>query len=118
MRGDEYRIRVSTHISKTNSRIIREKLIGTSRSFIKLGLYLPARLTPIGVPGDGYHTGAFLRVGKDIDESGQLIGFKGIHILGAASLPKLPLGSITPTIMAHAIKLTKLALGKSDVKDF
>jgi hypothetical protein len=116
MRGNEHQIRVSTYISKANSRIIREKIVSASRSFIKLGLYLPARLTPIGVPGDGYHTGAFLRNGTDIDDSGQLIGFKGIHILGSASLPTLPLGSITPTIMAHAMNSTRLALEKSNVQ--
>ena len=75
-------------------------------------MYLPISKTELGQPGDGYHIGGSLRLGEHINVNGELISMSNVFVVDSSSLQQIPLGSVTPTIMANSIRITKTAIGK------
>lgn len=77
------------------------------RLFLNAGLYIPIGSFEIGAPGSGFHIGASLPHGTLTDELGRPHGLVRVHIVDGSVLPQLPLGSITPTIMANAHRIAR-----------
>jgi len=76
-------------------------------TFARAGLFVPIRGFEVGPPGSGYHIGASLPHGELSDALGRPNGMKRIHVIDASVLPVLPLGSITPTVMANAHRIAR-----------
>lgn len=108
----ESHISINPELNEENKKIIKMCLVDVQKFFFSLGFYLPISQTKVGNPGDGYHCGGSLILGKHIDINGQLIGLPNVYVVDSSSLQRIPLGSITPSIMANSIKITKLAIGK------
>lgn len=100
-------ILVRTELREESERSIRSSLKKIQILFLKHGMYLPIFLTKIGVPGDGFHSGAFLKRGIDISETGEIVGFKDIFVVDASSMRQLRVGSFTPTLMVHAGEIAR-----------
>ena len=99
-------------LNEANKKSINVCLREIKKSFFSLGLYLPISQTKLGQPGDGYHCGGSLEIDEHINRNGELIGLPNIFVVDSSVLQDLPLGSITPTIMANSITITKLAIGR------
>jgi hypothetical protein len=68
----------------------------------KLLLFIPLNL---GKPGDGFHSGAFLQAGEDVDSLGRIAA--NVHIIDSSVLQELYPGSITPTIMLNSARIVR-----------
>jgi len=77
------------------------------QTFAQAGLFVPIRGFEVGPPGSGYHIGSSLPHGELSDAFGRPNGIERIHVIDASVLPVLPLGSITPTVMANAHRIAR-----------
>lgn len=75
------------------------------------GYVLPAALGDFSPAGTGYHTGASLPHGAATDALGRLDGLTRVHIVDSTVLPRLEVGSITPTVMANAVRIGRQSAG-------
>jgi len=98
---------VSTH--QTLFARIKHHIQLTRFSFelLQKGYVLPSFLSKIPNPGAGYHFGASLPMGKVTNELGQLPGISNMSVVDASVLPRIAAGSITPTVMANAARISR-----------
>jgi hypothetical protein len=61
-------------------------------------------------PGEGFHYGAWLQMGKKSDLLGRPNGCRNIHVVDSSILPSIPPGPITYTIMANAVRIVEDSL--------
>jgi ferredoxin len=98
-------------LSATTNRLLRKKF---QNEILRLNRYLKAidyrvpkisiRILPVGL---GYHYGASLSEGFEVDSTGLLKGATNIHIVDSSVLQNLEVGPITQTVMANAVKLMR-----------
>jgi hypothetical protein len=76
-------------------------------TLVTRGVLLTLPFTQFTPPGSGYHFGAGLSRTGSLDSQGRPFGLRRVHILDASSLSNLPVGSITPTVMANSSRIVK-----------
>ena len=84
------------------------QLAGMSFKLLPRGYILPSFLAKIPNPGSGYHFGASLPMGQETNGLGQLAGVSNMSIVDASILPFIEGGSITPTVMANAARISRV----------
>jgi len=84
------------------------QLAGMSFKLLSKGYIFPTFLSKIPDPGSGYHFGASLPMGKETNDLGQLPGISNMSIVDASILPVIEAGSITPTVMANAVRISRV----------
>jgi len=110
--SDGNSIRIDPIFPSEKKKKIKLNIREIRKFFFSLGMYLPISKTEIGQPGDGYHIGGSLRLGEHINSNGELISLSNVFVVDSSSLQQIPLGSVTPTIMANSIRITKSAIGQ------
>ena len=99
------------HVSAVENAKTVESFAGVFRrlrhTFARAGLFVPIRGFEVGSPGSGFHIGASLPHGELSDAFGRPNGMERVHIIDASVLPTLPLGSITPSVMANAHRIAR-----------
>jgi len=90
------------------------QLVGMSFKLLSKGYFLPSFLSKIPNPGSGYHFGASLPMGKETNNLGQLPGISNMSIVDASILPVIEAGSITPTVMANAVRISRIICERID----
>jgi hypothetical protein len=83
-------------------------LVSFSIQLLKIGLIIPTPFVRIPKAGSGFHSGGSLAHGVVTDSLGCFSSYKNVHFVDAASLPSIEVGSITPTIMANACRITRM----------
>lgn len=73
----------------------------------KAGWWMPSLATEFTPPGTGVHLGASLAHGDITDDLGRLPDWNRVHIVDSSVLPRIEVGSITPTIMANAVRIAR-----------
>lgn len=82
-------------------RIVRQNTF----KFLRIGI-LPLNLAMVPKEaGSGVHTGSSFPMGASTDNLGRLHNVPNIHILDASTLPDIPAGPITFSIMANASRI-------------
>ena len=84
---------------------VRKELFKLMFQLGKAGRFFPFFAGKLSRPGSGYHTGAFLKLGKEVNCLGQIA--KSVHIIDSSVLPSLKPGSITPTIMLNCARIIR-----------
>lgn len=102
------RLVVSTHRTLLARIKHHIELFRFSFKLLQKGYVLPSFLSKIPNPGAGYHFGASLPMGKVTNELGQLPGISNLSIVDASVLPRIAAGSITPSVMANAARISRL----------
>ena len=90
-----------------NIKIHKIKLRKLSRILIRTKHWMPMFLTRFSEPGAGYHLGGSLKHGVLTDCLGVPTGCMNIHVTDASVLPNISVGSITPTVMANAARISR-----------
>lgn len=103
-------ISVKGNLPKSQKKAIKKALRNLKFQFIRVGLFIPIFAIKIGNSGSGYHSGSFLKVGREINEFGELHNFKGLHFVDSSTLPSIETGSITPTIMLNAVRIARITV--------
>lgn len=85
------------------------RLRSLAKVFRKAGYFMPVVASEFTEAGTGYHLGASWPHGDGSDTLGRLPGSARIHFVDASVLPKLRIGSITPSVMVNAIRITRTA---------
>jgi hypothetical protein len=98
---------VSTHRTKFARIKHHIQLARFSFELLQKGYVLPSFLSKIPNPGAGYHFGASLPMGRVTNELGQLSGISNMSIVDASVLPRISAGSITPSVMANAARISR-----------
>lgn len=97
----------------TNKRYLkaRSRAIRKIRQALSLaGLFVPPVGTDFSSAGTGYHHGSSFPLGETSDILGRIKGWESVHIVDSSVLPYLSVGSITPTVMANAYRITRCTL--------
>ena len=103
------RVRVAGALSDDTVSAFRFRLRRLSRSLSRSGYLMPVKATQITAPGTGFHSGASLRHGFEADDLGRPFGLSRVHIVDSSVLTTLEVGSITPTVMANAVRIGRNA---------
>ncbi len=83
------------------------------RSFARMGTWLLPFVSSPLAPGAEVHYGCTLPMGRDTSEYGEVLGFKGLHVVDGSVLPTMPAKSHTLTAMANAHRIgVRLAAGR------
>lgn len=98
---------VSGQRGPSSERIFRAYLKDLARGLRRAGYLVPIFATEFTPPGTGYHFGASLPHGTATDSVGCLPGTSRIHIADSSVLPRIEVGSITPTVMANAARVAR-----------
>jgi choline dehydrogenase-like flavoprotein len=98
---------VSAKLSQSCRAALKARLRTLSRAFLSIGYVMPARAAAFTEPGAGYHFGASLPHGPESDRFGRPHGCDRVHVVDSSVLPELEVGSITPTVMANAIRIVR-----------
>ena len=85
----------------------KEELSQLSKLFLKSGYLMHRFMFQFKAPGGGYHHGSSFPQGSLSDHVGRPKFFRSVHIVDSSVLPSLPLGSITPTVMANAVRIAR-----------
>jgi len=81
------------------------------RLFLRHGVVVSPRLFRYSGVGGGYHSGSSLPMGVLSDRLGRPRSHSDqIHVVDSSVLPRIEVGSITPTIMANAVRIVNEAL--------
>lgn len=105
-------------VGKINPEVkLRVRKISSKLSAMKkeLGFQPLKPLLNIGLPGQGWHTGATFPMKKnptqwnESDLQGRPFDLKRIHVVDASVLPSIPATTITLSIMANAHRIGSLA---------
>ena len=91
------------------SRSMKRWLRALSRTLTRQGLLMPVGTFEITPPGTGYHSGASLPHGVETDSLGRLAGSRRVHFVDSSVVPKISVGSITPTVMINAMRIARQA---------
>jgi ferredoxin len=105
---------VRQHFNKKSKRQIRNNLSMVRKVLRGIGLLYIPFLTQVPNVGASYHVGVASRQdGPLFNSRGKIESFPGleVYVLDSSSLPELPVGPITTTVMAAAYGRTMLALG-------
>jgi choline dehydrogenase-like flavoprotein len=97
--------RVHAHHSLESKHSMRARLRSFSRALLRSRSLLPVFAAELSTPGTGYHFGSSLPHGTETDWLGRLAGLRRIYIVDSSVLPSLEIGSITPTVMANAVRI-------------
>lgn len=103
---------VREEINSRQNRSIRSNLVKLSKELRKVGLFIPIMLMKVTPAGSGFHIGSSMPHGDSTDSSGRVPDWGNIHIVDASVLPTIEVGSITPTTMANAVRITREVLKK------
>ena len=90
----------------------KEELSQLSKLFLKSGYLMHRFMFQFKAPGGGYHHGSSFPQGSLSDHVGRPKFFRSVHIVDSSVLPSLPLGSITPTVMANAVRIARTVLSE------
>ncbi len=96
---------------KRNNFYARIELLKLMFELARIRRLFPFFIGKLSKPGAGYHSGAFLKLGEDVDSLGQIA--KSVHIVDSSVLPNLRPGSITPTIMLNCARIVRTCYEKS-----
>jgi len=88
-------------------KLARRQLKNLSRPLLSRLSVLVVRFAKISTPGTGYHFGSSLQHGLLTDSFGRPSNFQRIHVVDASVLPSIFPGSITPTVMANAMRIVR-----------
>lgn len=113
---DGPRVRVSGSISSRSTEAVRHYVREIAAIFRKAGYWLPAHAVEITAPGTGYHFGASMPHGAGTDILGSPAGWERLHIVDSSVLPRLEVGSITPTVMANAARIARVVSTSSSAE--
>lgn len=83
-----------------------------SKLFFRSGYLMHHFMFQFKAPGGGYHHGSSFPQGSLSDHVGRPKFFRSVHIVDSSVLPSLPLGSITPTVMANAVRIARTVLSE------
>jgi hypothetical protein len=103
--ADGDRVVVRGQLSEASRDEFRARMASFSSILRHAGYLLPVFVTEFSMPGTGYHFGASLPHGNGTDSLGRPSGMARLHIVDSTVLPQLEVGSITPTVMANAIRV-------------
>lgn len=99
---------VTREKNSSSSRSAQKALNRVSRAFRYYGLMNLPLATQIPAAGSGFHIGASLPLGgRYLDDMGYLKNVKGVRVLDASILPKIPAGAHTFFSMALIAALVK-----------
>ena len=93
-------------------RAFKSELSRLSKLFLRSGYLMHRSMYQFKGPGGGYHHGSSFPQGSHSDHVGRPEFFKNVHIVDSSVLPRLPLGSITPTVMANAVRIVRIVLSE------
>jgi hypothetical protein len=93
-------------------RAFKSELSQLSKLFFRSGYLMHRFMFQFKGLGGGYHHGSSFPQGSQCDRVGRPEFFKNVHIVDSSVLPSLPLGSITPTVMANAVRIVRLVLSE------
>ncbi len=96
---------------KKNNFYTRVELFKLMLELSRIGRFFPFFIAKLSEPGSGFHSGAFLKLGEEVDSLGQIA--KSIHIVDSSVLPNLRPGSITPTIMLNCARIVRTSYEES-----
>jgi len=96
---------------KRNNFYARIELLKLMFELARIGRFFPFFIGKLSKPGAGYHSGAFLKLGVEVDSLGQIA--KSIHVVDSSVLPNLRPGSITPTIMLNCARIVRTCYEES-----
>jgi choline dehydrogenase-like flavoprotein len=89
---------------------IRRSIKDLSRELIPLGLRPISILKINSQPGEGVHSGGWLRMGDKASVLGVPIGCSNIHVVDSSIFPSVAAGPITFTVMANAMRIARESL--------
>lgn len=110
VRGPSGRIRVQAGPNEKPERLLRDALQQFASPLKKSGYRLLQSGISIPPAGAGYHFGASFPMGQGSDSLGRPSPWTRTHIVDASVLPHIEVGSITPTVMANAFRIARVAL--------
>lgn len=93
-------------------RAFKSELSQLSKLFFRSGYLMNRFMFQFKGLGGGYHHGSSFPQGPQSDNVGRPEFFKNVHIVDSSVLPCLPVGSITPTVMANAVRIVRLVLSE------
>lgn len=97
----------SRQVIDTFDQLIRD----LRRLFLRHGVAVSPRLFRYSGVGGGYHSGSSLPMGVLSDHLGRPRSHSDhIHVVDSSVLPRIEIGSITPTVMANAVRIVTEAL--------
>jgi len=90
----------------------KKKLSQLAKIFFRSGYLMHHSMFQFKAPGGGYHHGSSFPQGSLSDYVGRPKFFRNVHIVDSSVLPSLPLGSITPTVMANAVRIVRTVMSE------
>jgi len=93
--------------NQKQEKTVNRNLRKLSKNLWKAGLFIPTIFLKPTPPGSGFHLGSSMPQGIATDSWGRLSIWQNVHIVDASVLPTLEVGSITPTIMVNAARITR-----------
>lgn len=94
-------------VNKTSSALVFAKLFSLNRLLARNGIFIPLIGTEISTAGSGHHFGCSFPIGNSSDGTGQIKGWRNIHVIDSSVLPYMQVGSVTPTVMANAHRIAR-----------
>jgi choline dehydrogenase-like flavoprotein len=88
-------------------KVIRRSIKELSSELLPLGLRPISMLKINSQPGEGVHSGGWLRMGEKASLLGVPIGCSNIHVVDSSILPSIAAGPITFTVMANAMRIAR-----------
>jgi len=104
--SEDVKIEGKRKVSRVRQKIrIFGVLLRSWRIFASLGLFPLFGFLSIGRPGNGVHAGSWLFKSEQCNEIGSVGGHRSVYVIDSSSLPTIPNGPITMTVMANAVRI-------------
>ena len=91
-------------------KIVNQLLREFNKPFKNAGLKPLFRFIQFALPGEGVHSGGWLKMGDACDSLGRPKGTINVHIVDSSTFPTIPAGAITFTVMANAVRIAEGAI--------
>lgn len=105
---DGAHVRVEGRTSRQSVAVFKSYLKLLRATFLKAGYIVPLQAVEFTAPGTGYHSGASMPHGATTDAQGRLSSGSRVHVVDSSVIPRLHVGSITPTVMVNAARIARV----------
>jgi hypothetical protein len=86
---------------------IKKSILDLKNELTPLGASPISLLCVVTKPGEGFHSGGWLQMGKSANLLGVPLGCSNIHVVDSSVLPSIAAGPITFTVMANAMRIAR-----------